>query len=857
MRKAILLLTISIFTLNCVFAQAKKEKAEKPQKEKAVKAEKAAKENTAKVEKEPKPKRDNSPEAKEARKNRKKTQTETRKLNVKRYLKLGDRFYAESAYYTAAEYYKEVVLSRPENRYANYWLAMSLLKSRDYEKAEVFFEKFGSIKQGEKDKESKWKEEDDKLFNKYHYFYADALHRNGKYEAAIQEYGKFKRSYDKEDKDRWTKLANNGIKGSELGLNPHSNKIKAKRLSTSISRSYNELSPMQYNENTLFYSSLPSDTLVFQNKKKQGPKYQIYTASLVDGTWDKPTLVNNEDINTPKYDVGNGSFNVDKTRFYFTKCTEMEDYRSLCNIFVADVKGGKFSNVERLPEPINYKERYTSTQPAVRTSTDGREIIYFVSDREGGKGGLDIWFTSRIKSGEYTAPKLLGGAINSAGDEVTPYWDEFGKTLYFSSNGLPGFGGFDIFSTKELSDYGWEEPQNLGNVLNTGYDELYYNINSDQSGGFFTSNRPGGRALNSIESASDDIFAWELFNYAVTGIVFRDGGAEAGPVEGATFKLYRKKADGTRELVSVDSSQVRAAAQLGEGGVGTQVPGGVKTQAGGAKPLQGAQSEGGYFFKLRPDEDYEVEVIRPGFKPTVEFVSTKNLPMEDTINKNLGVKKSAYVVYGNVVEDGNPDVKLGDVMFTVIEESGSGIQRTIMNGKTEVGALDYAVDLEKDKDYKLIFRRSGYFTKTVQYSTKKLGDKDSVMNNVAMTKLELNKEYTLKNILYEFGKATLTETSKEVLDTLYAVLVENPTFEIELSAHTDAIGSDAANLKLSQDRAESCVNYLISKGIAKERLKPVGYGESRPKAPNQTEDGKDNPEGRALNRRTEFKILKG
>ncbi|MCS6819063.1 MAG: hypothetical protein NZ522_03860, partial [Chitinophagales bacterium] len=579
------------------------------------------------------------------------TDTETRKLNIKRYLKLGDRFYAESAYYTATEYYKEVVLAQPQNRYANYWLAMSLLMSRDYEKAELFFQKFAAIKPGEKDKESRWKEEDEKLFDKFHFYYAQALHRNGKYEEAIRQYSKFKATYDKEDKDKWVKLANNGIKGCELGLNPYNSKIKVNRLSTLINRSYNEISPVPFDDNTIYFSSLPSDTLIFDNKRKLRPEYRIYTASLTDGGWGKPVAIKNEEINTPRYNVGNGSFNADKTRFYFTKCTDMEDDRSLCNLFVADVKAGKFTNVQRLPEPINYKEKYTSTHPTVRTGTDGREIVYFVSDREGGKGGLDIWYTSRIKNGEYTAPKLVGGPINTPGDEVTPFWDEAGKTLYFSSNGHPGFGGFDVFASKELPDFGWEEPRNLGKILNTGYDELYYNVNSEHTRGFFTSNRPGGRALNGIASASDDIFTWEVFNFAVEGIAYKEGDADAGSLEGATFKLYRIAPDGSRELVAIDSNS----------------------------------RDGKYFFKLKPDEDYEVEAVRPGFKPTVEFVSTKDLPMEDTINKNIGVRKSAYVVFGEISEEGKPDVKLDDVVYSIVEVSSSGVQKNFGSGKTAVG----------------------------------------------------------------------------------------------------------------------------------------------------------------------------
>ena len=98
--------------------------------------------------------------------------------------------------------------------------------------------------------------------------------------------------------------------------------------------------------------------------------------------------------------------------------------------------------------------------------------------------------------------------------------------------------------------------------------------------------------------------------------------------------------------------------------------------------------------------------------------------------------------------------------------------------------------------------------------------------------------------------------SKKTLDTtLVEFFRKNPELIIELSAHTDDKGSDDFNMKLSQRRAESVVTYLISKGIPKEQLIAKGYGETRPIAPNSKPDGSDNPEGRELNRRTEFKIV--
>ena len=114
----------------------------------------------------------------------------------------------------------------------------------------------------------------------------------------------------------------------------------------------------------------------------------------------------------------------------------------------------------------------------------------------------------------------------------------------------------------------------------------------------------------------------------------------------------------------------------------------------------------------------------------------------------------------------------------------------------------------------------------------------------------------VKNIYYEYDKFALLDSSKTVIDTtMFKILMDNPDIVIEIGSHTDAIGSDAYNDKLSQKRAQSVVDYLIGKGIARKRLQAKGYGEKEPIAPNKNADGSDNPEGRQMNRRTEFRII--
>ena len=113
----------------------------------------------------------------------------------------------------------------------------------------------------------------------------------------------------------------------------------------------------------------------------------------------------------------------------------------------------------------------------------------------------------------------------------------------------------------------------------------------------------------------------------------------------------------------------------------------------------------------------------------------------------------------------------------------------------------------------------------------------------------------MKNILYDFDRASLRPESIVELDRLVVILTEHAAIKVEISSHTDSKGTDTYNQRLSQRRAQSVIDYLIKKGITKSRLVASGYGEAKPVAPNKLPNGDDNPDGRQQNRRTEFKVL--
>ena len=217
-------------------------------------------------------------------------------------------------------------------------------------------------------------------------------------------------------------------------------------------------------------------------------------------------------------------------------------------------------------------------------------------------------------------------------------------------------------------------------------------------------------------------------------------------------------------------------------------------------------------------------------------------------------RKSLPKVITGTVVDCNGNKALPGASVSITDASGKTIAT-----KTTDASGQYTLTLPEYQSLKVAASANNYTPNNISVNTP-VTEEDAFTNPaICLTAIppkpiEENTAVRLGNVLYDFGKATLKPSSFPALDTLADLMRQYPQMEVELSAHTDNVGSDAANMKLSEKRAQSCVAYLIKKGITKDRLQAKGYGETQPIAEN-TVDGKDNPEGRAQNRRTEFKIL--
>ena len=215
--------------------------------------------------------------------------------------------------------------------------------------------------------------------------------------------------------------------------------------------------------------------------------------------------------------------------------------------------------------------------------------------------------------------------------------------------------------------------------------------------------------------------------------------------------------------------------------------------------------------------------------------------------------KPIVMVTGNVYNAKTKQPLAASLIYETLPdgaEAGNGISSAIDGS--------FKIVLPYDKNYLIRATADKFFAQSENLNLDSLikeGYKE-IHKDLYLVPIEIGQIVRLNNVFFDFDKWDLRPESFVELDRVVKLLQENPAIEIEMSAHTDSKGSDEYNLKLSDNRARSVMEYIISKGIASTRITSHGYGETVPVALNANADGSDNPEGRQLNRRVEFKILK-
>lgn len=404
---------------------------------------------------------------------------------------------------------------------------------------------------------------------------------------------------------------------------------------------------------------------------------------------------------------------------------------------------------------------------AMSLTNKGNEM-YFASDRKGGFGSVDIYYSQR-KNGKWTIPVNLGASVNSVAWETQPSISADGKTLYFVSTRPGGLGGSDIWMTTKNLKGLWNTPINLGPTINTKYEEQTPFIHSDGQTLYFSSfGHPGMGSADIFYCRKDSIGKWST------------------PIN-LGYPINTKNEENSF-TVSLDGKHVYYSSEKG---------------------------------KEKGDLDLFYFDLPEGARP---------IPVTYLNGIITNITSGDFL---------NAEVQLIDL------ETGNSINSFSSDATTG----EYLISIPSGKNYALNVSKNGFLFRSENFSLADHNPSEPYKLDIKLQPVKTGESVVLKNIFFETGSADLKKESTVELNKLVSLLKENQNLKIEISGYTDNVGGEKENLALSENRAKAVYDFLVNAGIAATKLSYKGYGETRPISLNDTE------EGRATNRRTEFTVI--
>ena len=496
------------------------------------------------------------------------------------------------------------------------------------------------------------------------------------------------------------------------------------------------------------------------------------------------------------------------------------------DIYISKAQKNNWTQCIGIGAPVNTNKH----DAVISVSPDGKTIYLYRGNKQG------TFYFSNLINGKWTNPAILSehSDINTKAWETSFYGFIKSKSdLYVVSDRAGGLGGRDIY-VSHVTDSTWSPLENIGAPINTPYNEdcpyisadgntMYFSSSGHNSiGGFdiFQSHKVNGKWSEPenlgvpFNSPGDDVF----FVPANTADRFYYSSSTHAKDSTCDMDIY------VLDICDEDPTVLLAGRVIG-------IPDAVLTITGkeSGKSMEAVIVKGGqYSVKLEGGKEY---------------VFTFKTSSVEPVSTDIIIPKQCrkYEMYQEFVftQPGQPLV----------------VKNALLDIKTEAGNLSYSDFLAKADKKDL----DGYSEVTLNTTPVMVVSVDTVKKVTGQdTTLAIKTTISFNNVLFDFGKSKIDRSFMPELDKAVALLknkdYKNTKFEV--AGYTDSKGKDSYNMGLSKRRAAAVANYLALKGIKRNRMKIVGYGETRPIAANENADGSDNPEGRAKNRRTEIVILK-
>jgi outer membrane protein OmpA-like peptidoglycan-associated protein/tetratricopeptide (TPR) repeat protein len=776
--------------------------------------------------------------------------------------------YDNMAYKKAAELFEMALERDPTSKISVKYLADCYRKLNDYKNAERAYLRVFDYEIAE---------------NEDYLYYAQALFSNGRRDQAKEWFEKY--AEIKAGDKRGKRFAESIENYKELYRDESSYSIENLKLNTDR----NHFSPIFFNKGLLVVSDAYLKSYNRSPYNWNGMPYlNLYHIPFISGDsifGESNPLPNN--INS-KYNEGPTDFNKEETlmafsrnNYYKGRIRRSIDGINKIKIFFADHNNGKFSKIR----PFEWNnDQYSVGHPAL--TSDGK-TMYFASDMPGGFGGTDLYVTKFV-NGTWTKPSNLGSEVNTEGNEMFPFVLT-DSLLYFASNGLGGLGGFDVYFSEIIEGY-FKKPENVGYPVNSYADDFGYIYNSNTKSGFFSSNREGGKG-------GDDIYRF-TYSPRPTQVLVADKKSNK-PLVGVKLEIYdvdkliangKTNAEGIAEFNLKGCKEYRVVSELKD------YPTEIKTVQSPCplpakeplvvlmmKPeLKGnvydrylnknianatieimdvadnkvlgemtSDKEGNFTFQLLPCREYKL-IAKSGSLPSVEktFKSLCDKGDDVYVNVLMGVQPSKGVLLSIAVQEEQSGEAISNVKLKLFNVTDGTLIELITDEEGK-----YETVIKENQTYNLSGNKVGFFSTSKSKTEFKTTNRDrKIFKELKLLKLKEGGIIALEGIFYDLGKFNIRPDAARVLDYLVQVMEENPGMRIELGSHTDSRGSDADNLVLSDKRAQAAAEYIISKGIAADRITGKGYGETLLK--NRCSNGvKCSEAEHQINRRTEIKIL--